>query len=643
MHADTAAPPPTEAQRLLRRWAWLLPLLLVLLAYANAFNNGFVWDDHMLIEEQHVVRVLYPPDTYFGRMFWSDPMKVSRGFYRPLVTWSYALEFQLWEGHAEGFHVTNVLLHLGVVALLYALIRRTGASPGAAALGAALFGVFPRLTESVTWVSGRTDVLASLFGFAALLVHRPGPGRAASRWAAAGLFLLGLFCKEVTVAALPALLLLELRASRAEGPGPWRGLRGGLVRLAPYAVAFAIYGVLRTYAASQDVRVQTAVLVGLPLLERGPAALAALGSYLRMVADPLRPETQIGTLGVHPWYLVVPGALLAIGAAVGVRLAWRRLGALPLGALLGACAALAMVLHVVPLAVNVLAADRFLYVPLALLAVALTRPVAEGLGRRRALGAVAAVGLLALFATATASRNLDWHDDYALWRQAEESGGDNPDFVASQLGILYMEQHRYERALQYLERAAAPGSNVAGVGVYNNIAVCLKKLGRYEEAIGYFEQMVAKQPLERRVHFNLIMAYAAAFRFDEAEQRWAQASATFPEDPTLGVLRGVLVEARATAPELLPPREGEPVERKVKRAQLYERLGASLEAAEEWARVLSDPGASPRQRLRATAFLVTQGDVARGEAALARLRTEQPDARQLPVLEETLRERLALE
>ena len=92
----------------------LLILLAVFAAYSSALSGDFVWDDRNLIERPDSIHQIQPLMSYFHQTFWNttDQARLSRVFYRPLVTLSYALEWQLWEGRPFGFHLTNIFIHL---------------------------------------------------------------------------------------------------------------------------------------------------------------------------------------------------------------------------------------------------------------------------------------------------------------------------------------------------------------------------------------------------------------------------------------------------------------------------------------------------------------------------------------------------
>ena len=117
----------------------LLAAVLACVAYLNALDNPFVYDDH---------------DTVIGNRSLADLSNLRFILvytpFRPLVNASYAFDRWLWDYRPLGYHLTNVVLHVMVVVLLYAWIRRViedgGAevrSRGPAFVAAACFAVHP--------------------------------------------------------------------------------------------------------------------------------------------------------------------------------------------------------------------------------------------------------------------------------------------------------------------------------------------------------------------------------------------------------------------------------------------------------------------------------------------------------------------
>lgn len=147
---------------------------------------GYCWDDTSLIRDNQDLTAGNPL-ALFGRSF---AVQQSSGewqknqYYRPLVTLSFWLDRQVWGRKPFGFHLTNVLLNLVVSVLVGFLFRRLLSSLPAALLGGLAFVLHPMHVEAVAFISGRTDLVMSLFVLVALLAllgfrSRPNAGRIA--------------------------------------------------------------------------------------------------------------------------------------------------------------------------------------------------------------------------------------------------------------------------------------------------------------------------------------------------------------------------------------------------------------------------------------------------------------------------------
>lgn len=144
------------------------------------------------------------------------PRSAGGGYYRPLIGLSFYLDRMLWLLDERMLHLENLLLHLCNALLVFLLARMIITEERrkdslAPLLAGILFGVHPLATESVNWISGRTDLLAGLFVLASslMLLRYRSHGRPLFLAAAGFLFLLGILSKEVAVAlvlAVPFLL-----------------------------------------------------------------------------------------------------------------------------------------------------------------------------------------------------------------------------------------------------------------------------------------------------------------------------------------------------------------------------------------------------------------------------------------------------
>lgn len=183
-------------------------LVAVFLCYANALPNGFVFDDHVNLQNNPLLRKI-------GNI----PELLISGF-RPLREISYAIDFALWGEHPFGFHLTNILIHAANTVLVFWLIRRLIGDVVSSAIGALIFAVHPIQPDAVTYISGRRDVLFAFFylaSFHSYLAYRrvvldrdrPHRWRSALSYFALFLFLwaLGLMSKEMA-ASLPLVIFV---------------------------------------------------------------------------------------------------------------------------------------------------------------------------------------------------------------------------------------------------------------------------------------------------------------------------------------------------------------------------------------------------------------------------------------------------
>src|SRR5215212_404286 len=98
--------------------AALAMLAAFLLTYLPDVGHGFISDDFRWIVES---RAAWPHDLL--ALF-----RANTGFYRPIVSMTFANDFAFWGTNAFGYGLTNVALCLLTAAGLIALARRLGLS-----------------------------------------------------------------------------------------------------------------------------------------------------------------------------------------------------------------------------------------------------------------------------------------------------------------------------------------------------------------------------------------------------------------------------------------------------------------------------------------------------------------------------------
>ncbi|MCA9672790.1 MAG: hypothetical protein KC503_44665, partial [Myxococcales bacterium] len=471
---DPSTAPPDRARGARRALPALVVALVVGASFSTALGGGFIWDDHNLIEHNRNIRELSDIPRAFTRRFWDTGYELgvplANVYYRPLVTLSFAVDYQLWGGAARGFHLTNVLLHVAVSLLVYwlllLLLRDEGATPAndnhsadserglglppawVAAVGALIFALHPSRAEAVAWISGRTDVMMALFFVLALgLFYRalrdgPTPRRVALAWLA---FVCAMLCKENAVAlavVVPAADALLLGRDRRA----W--LRNARWSHGPLIVLTLVFVAARVATGGERPGFDPTLLGRLNLIA------SSVGHYGWMFINGYQPNPAIGA-GYHPGVIIsgplVGGivtivaslALLVFGLRRAPRVAWAT-------TLLGAT--LAPVCNIVPLALVFLVADRFIYLPwlgVTLLVLLLLQSLPRRLSR------VLLAVLLALATTwsvTVALRSRDFSSDYRFWLAAVTVDPENP-LALRQLARELAQRGRYRAAERHLMMA----------------------------------------------------------------------------------------------------------------------------------------------------------------------------------------------
>jgi protein O-mannosyl-transferase len=601
---STVIPEDTPGSRL---W-YSVPVVAIVAAYAAVVTGGFVWDDYYLIVNSPLVTTELPLTKHFTEPFSNNPLLEARLFYRPLITLSYRVDHCIWSGWPGGFHLTNLLLH-SLFALLLALIcRRGGVSRPVAALLATLSCLMPRLTESVAWISGRTDIAAGLGVLAVILLWDSSPSARARRLLAGGILFLALLCKEIAVVVPMALLVPSITLRHRENR-----LSRLLAQTLPLWLAVAAYLALRVWAMGRATSVvaQFQRPVGQVLLLAGNAVTY----YAWMLLNPFQPKMQIGDADNPSPLLGGIGVLIVAIAAVAMW-KWRdRLNGQVRLALALAVGAVAFVSHIIPLNLNIIAADRFLYLPMAAIAIAVAK-VVDGFWRRRQRPSlVVAVTLVALFATVTAHRARAWTAELRLWRQALAESTPGQPLPRIELASALMRRSRFREALVYLEQVPSSKQSLAAV----NIATCLDKLGLRGQAIALVEAVVRTEPRRLSAQINLMLLYARALRFEEARAAARRLMAEFADNLEVPPLVRQMERTMADLEALPAESASEGIPRRVERATLYSQLGALPEALSRWQPIAFDAQVGVDLHLKAASYIAMFGPPELARDTLSRL------------------------
>ncbi len=522
--AQQQARPLASHKRIITRRTILIFLavaLLSLIVFANTLTNDFVWDDVELIVQNPAVHSLSNIPAFFAGHFWAQSSQPSaRGYYRPMVLLSYAADYHIWGKNPLGFHVTNMLLNAVASVLVCLLILRLSSSSTAAFAGGLLFAVLPVHVESVAFVSGRTDVLATVFVLLSFNFFLSARKEGASfLWLAAAVlaFCLGLFSKEVA-AVLPVLLVAFEVVRPQDMP-----FRKKVFLHLPFWFVLGAYLALRVLL----LRIRPDIQQRLSFPETMLTMPGVVLDYLRLLVLPIHLCADYAVNVQHEISIANVAAIGALAVTglltlflflrrniVGFFVIWLFVCLLP-------------VLQIVP--ISVLKAERFLYLPSVGYCVLAALAVSFGFARLRPRGRpfLAAGLLLVLLAYSwqTISRNKVWKSEFALYRATAASAPDN--FRAQyNLGNAYFRRGDIEQALRHTLIAYELKPDFPQIAY--NLGVMYEACGQKQSAEAMYRRAIQADPSYAQAHNNLAAILFGSGNFAEAEAEWKKVLALDP-------------------------------------------------------------------------------------------------------------------
>lgn len=188
----------------------LIPIIIAFtgfLCYSNILNSFFLSDDFVLI-------ALFDKLGPFG--LWVNQQHGKSLFFRPLLSLISFWDYQLWGLNPLGYHLTNFGFHLAnavlVGTLAYLLIFNVKIELQKKAFlsyfSGFIFLLLPSHSEAVSWISARTDVIATFFALLSFVTYLnyKNFGNKTNLVVSILSFLAALYCKE-SIVSYPGLIM----------------------------------------------------------------------------------------------------------------------------------------------------------------------------------------------------------------------------------------------------------------------------------------------------------------------------------------------------------------------------------------------------------------------------------------------------
>ncbi|MEZ5990481.1 MAG: tetratricopeptide repeat protein [Planctomycetota bacterium] len=495
------------------RWTpWLALLLLVAaLVHLPVLDNDFSWDDRAAAMGRDgdwvrpEILELQAPQAYFVQPYWPARQIGDDKLWRPVTVLSFALRHAVAGDDPRLAHALNLALLLLGIVLAWRVLRALGAPEPGPLIGATIFALHAVHSEVVAGVVGRSELLGFCFGFGALLLFlraldREGRARLVALAGCALSLFLAFASKESTLAFVVFIPLFAWarkrlgRSPEAVATTP-RRLAEGAALLLPAVAALSLRAVALAGARGNPITWMENPLAGEPWTVRIPNALWTSLHAQWLTIAPFDLAADWGP-ALHPvltpadprWWIAVVAGLGWLAAIVWLV---RRRRERPLWLLAAACwFGFFFVVSNVPFAVNLVMAERTLFVPsLALSLLAL--PLVERLRREPELRGVATIALAAWLGASAASareRCGIWHDNKTL---IEHEVLARPDNVRMRICMAHLcaVDERWTEALHHLDRAVelAPDHGWS----WHDRGWILQELGRDQDAVECFRQAIA--------------------------------------------------------------------------------------------------------------------------------------------------------
>jgi len=492
-------------------------IVLSLTLYANSLNCKFIWDDELLIENSPRIK-----DWRNAPKIFTESMIEGSGlrgvYYRPLQIFTHMIDYHLWGLDARGYHLASILFHAMAALSLYWLLSLVFKDRLLSLFAGIIFLAHPIQTETVTYISGRSDILSALFMLLCFIfyIKTLRNENIVSHLLMISCCVLALLSKENSI-ILPLLFIVYHYIFKE---------RFKTAIFTPIAGCVLIYLILRSNAA----------LFGTPWIdtipERLPGFFAAIANYARLMLLPFNLRVDYGnTLFALKDPIVIAGLLITASLLflsfikredrfISFSILWFFISLIPVSG-------------IYPLPFYM--AEHFLYFPIIGFAL-LAAGAARGLYKTKGFRIPATLLIITVFLAyshLTIRQNSCWKEPVAFYERAlrlspkslmmrinlagicerkdDKKGAIslykeileiNPGHTAScyNIGRLYLSLEDYREAVRFFQKAVETNPDYARG--YNGLGLAHAKTGDCERAFFFFKKAVETDPYYATAYNN---------------------------------------------------------------------------------------------------------------------------------------------
>jgi len=528
----------------------IIILLSSIMPYLNALVADFVWDDINLIVLDYQIRSWNFLTRIFARDFFgfSDDAK-KYGYYRPLITITYALDYRLWKLNPLGYHLSNMIFHFITCLLIFLVLLRTFRGRQLVPLlSTIIFAVHPIHSETITWIAGRTDAICAILFFLSfylfivsaerkalrLKINLAIPVQDSTQWDRAYYFgslccfILSIMAKEMAV-ILPIILFLYLIFFITGFR--WGGIKKYILNFFLYGMVIVGYGFFR----ANIVDFSKQATDPFPALVTVLTFVKTIGYYTLKMALPLYQSAYIQnelletSLRIE---FIIPFIFVLLMIYAGIRSISKNIYfSFGIFFWLACLLPLSNFIRISgPKDMGFMTAERFLYIPSLGFCIILGVIFGEMLGYfqkikpqkisvfPKIVSVFLILAIVLSYAGLTFRRNKVWKNNESFFTNTI-SRAPTAALLYTILGNIYRLEKKYDKAEQVFQKALeylAPRDREEPTWVYNDLAGIYAEQGQFEKALETMKLASRTKIHNSAVEYNYGEIYRAMGDYEKA-------------------------------------------------------------------------------------------------------------------------------
>ena len=499
---------------------YLVLTVVTLAVFWQVNQYDFInFDDNLYVTDNSHIQ----PGITLNGFLWAFSTKYF-GLWNPLIWLSLMFDYQLHGLNAGGYHLTNLILHVMSVLLLFWLFNRMTGAIWRSAFVAALFALHPLHVESVAWIVERKDVLSAFFWMLTLCLYVYYTEKPAIRRYLLVLFsfVCALMSKPMVVTLPVIMILLDHWPLKRFESKKGNQVLWQLKEKIPFFVLSAVFSIITLYAQYKP------SVKDFPLDSRLANAPVSFITYLEKTFWPHDMSVFYLFHAQIPLWKVLGSTLLIIIISAAVIVMVKRLPYLFAG-WLWYMITIVPVIGIIQVG-DFAMADRYYYLPSIGIAVMLVWGVPLLFPRedmRQKILFPVAIAFLTIMSVLTWQQCGYWKNSIILFNHALQVTKNN--YVANNsLASALFSERKIEESIDYYNEALSINPYYASA--YCNRGIAYAALGQHQRAIEDYNEAIRLRPDLALVYYNRGNAFSNIGRHQLAIEDFNEAIRLKPDD-----------------------------------------------------------------------------------------------------------------